>query len=259
MEMLSTMQSALAAPEPTQPRFRFEWTHYWENLTTTLSDEPPDFAGDLSTKSLLDELRLQGLAAYEKAMSRALLRMLADREARRRGTEITPETMRATSARIRTALSLFSRNQLMSWIAQNDLDDRSFERLVKEQAQLRSLAESSGRFLDRFILDELRSSGAYEGLASRARRKAESMGDLHTGSPGSRPASAPDPLQLRLWLFEERLGESIPEDIEALASALGFSDATEFDRVLLREWLYCRREGVGHPAGSEGTQGGSGA
>jgi hypothetical protein len=253
LEMLSAMQTALAASEPTQPRFRFEWTHFWDNLVATIADEHTHAgSGDLSTKNLLDELRLQGLAAYKSASSQAMLRMLADSEARRTGSEVTKEAMQAASTRLRTSLSLFSRDQLMSWVARNDLDDRSFERLVREEAQLSLLAKTSPRLLDRFLLDELRLSGAYEALATRARLKAESISDANIGGRDPWPASGPDQLRLRLWFFEECLGEAIPEDMEAFARAIGLSGANEFDRVLLHEWLYCKREGVGRPAGSDG-------
>jgi hypothetical protein len=254
LEMLSAMQMALAASEPTQPRFRFEWTHFWDNLVATIADESSQLgSGDLSTKNLLDELRLQGLAAYEGARLQAMLRMLADNEARRTGSEMTKEAMQAASTRLRTSLSLFSRDQLMSWVARNDLDDRSFERLVREEAQLSLLAETSPRLLDRFLIDELRLSGAYEALATRARLKAEGISDADVGGGDPWPGSGPDRLRLRLWFFEECLGEAIPEDMEAFARALGLSSANEFDRVLLHEWLYCKGEGVGRPAGSDGT------
>ena len=259
LEMLAAMKGEPAAAATERPSFRFERTHLWDNLVATRADDQSDRSeSGLLATSVVDELRLRGLAAYERAKSSALLRLLASRQAGPHSADVNPEALRAAAARIRAERSLFTRNELMSWIARNDLDERSFERLAGSEAQLSMLAAAAGRSLETFLLDELRLSGAYEALAARARRKA-SIVDLTLGSAGSWPAFAPNPLRLRLWFFEERLGGGIPEDVEAYVTALGFPGAGEFDRVLLREWLYCAREGTGDGTASAGTEGGSGA
>jgi len=258
LEMLAAMQNFLATPETPRPDFRFERTHLWDDFVATAANEPPELPeGDLST-SVVDELRLRGLAAYERVRSSALLRLLATQELRAHRPEVSADDMRTTAAKIRAERSLFSRDQLMSWIARSDLNERSFERLVRSEAHLSMLAGAARRSLEPFLLDELRLTGAYEALAARAQHKT-SIVDPHIGTAVPWPVFAPDPLRLRLWFFEERLDGTIPEDVEAYAIALGFPGASEFDRVLLREWLYYRRQVTGDGAASAGTEGGPGA
>jgi hypothetical protein len=45
---------------------------------------------------------------------------------------------------------------------------------------------------------------------------------------------------VRAWFFERRLGQSLPDDIDAAAREFGFADGADFDRALRREWLYTR-------------------
>jgi hypothetical protein len=48
------------------------------------------------------------------------------------------------------------------------------------------------------------------------------------------------PATLLAWYFEQRVGERLPDDLDAAARARGFADRGHFYRALLREWLYCR-------------------
>jgi hypothetical protein len=255
LEMLAAMKALSAESRQAQPDFRFEATHLWNNLVGSTADEAPSGpAGSLPTGRVLDELRLLGPAEYERVRSRALLRFLAEAEARRQGLEMSPENMRAAAARLRVELGLLSRDELISWTVRNDLDERSFARLLLRDAQLRSAAEASEPLLRPFLLDELRLSGAYEGLAERARDKTERLRGKHADSAETRGAVRPETLQIRVWFFEHRLGQTLPEDMDAFARALGFAGAAEFDFALRGEWLYSRLGGGNGPGASGGSE-----
>ena len=82
-------------------------------------------------------------------------------------------------------------------------------------------------------------------LAARARDKQAALEAEGMDHPtlDDRPAAPP---RLRAWYFEQRLGQPLPDDIDAAARELGFVDRADLDRALRREWLYShQREGGG--------------
>jgi hypothetical protein len=243
VEMLAAMQQAVARPVRQQPNFRFEWTHLWDDMIGRApgEDASTGASSGVVAERLIDELRLEGPAAYEAAQSRALLRVFALREAAREGLQVSPAAMTAALAAMRERLRLFSRDDLDAWMKSHGLDEVSMQRLIMEEAQLRSIAVRSSHGLDTFLLDELRLSGAYERLAERARHKDHVLDDLRPD--GVRSISGADALRLRMWFFEERLGRPMPDDFDEAARALGLQSAAELYRALWREWMYSRRHG----------------
>ncbi len=142
----------------------------------------------------------------------------------------------ATLTDIRAGLGLFARADLDRWMALNDLDAASLERLVADETGLRDLRNRSRAWLERYVLDELRLSGAYERLAERARKKRDALGASEASGAGA-PSGART-VALRLWYFEQRLRRSLPDDVEDFARRLGFADTADFDAAVLRERLY---------------------
>jgi hypothetical protein len=241
LEMLAAMQAAGAADRAPSADFRFERTHFWDDLVEQAAMPGPQAEpADRFSEGIIDELRLLGPDVYAGAKCSALLRMLADSEASRRGAPLSDEVKRATATELRQALGLLSRSQLDDWIEASDLDDRSYARLVESEAQQRqAAAEADRQLLDRYLLDELRLSGQYRQLADRARDKAGRLGD------GAAASGLINPAQLRAWYFESRLDRPIPEDIGSFAQSLGFSTTTELDRALQQEFVYARLAGMG--------------
>ncbi len=243
LQMLAAMQQVPAGGEPRQPNFRFEWTHLWDEMVgrtsagETAESGPRDFA-----EQVIEELRLQGPAAYATVKSNALLRLLAQREAARRGSEPSPQALRAALSGMRERLQLFSRDRLQAWMERNLLDEASLQPLIAQEAELQSLSAGSSHSIGRFLLDELRLSGAFDRLADRARQKADALSDQRAYDSGVPPVFGPDAMQLRMWFFEHRLGLPMPDDPEEFAHRLGLSSAAEFDRALWREWMYSRQE-----------------
>jgi hypothetical protein len=132
---------------------------------------------------------------------------------------------------------LFTRPALDAWLSRNHLETASLERLIEDQARSEIAVGLSGSSLDSQLLDELRLSGAYERLAERARQKKDVL--ARHGMNGSEGrASGPNPAELRLWFFEQRLGRPLPDDMDAFTRELGFAERADFDSALHREWLY---------------------
>jgi hypothetical protein len=176
----------------------------------------------------------------------ALLRRVAASGAAPMATSPAPEDLQATLTDIRARLGLFTRVDLDRWMARNDLDAVSMERLIADQAGLANLRECSSAALEPRILDELRLSGAYEQLVERARRKSDLLAATPAGRVGA--PSGSQALTLRLWYFEERLRLQLPDDVEDFARRLGFAGAADFDAALLRERLYLNAQGAGQSA-----------
>ena len=238
LEMLAAMRDFLAHPAVPEPHFRFARTHFFDELAARCDAETQDDASgaSLPARAVLEELRLEGADSYDRARTRALLRRLAGREARRLGLTATLESKRAALGRLRKALGLFTRAELDAWLARNHLDAAALENLVADQALCDAALDVSGAPLDGALLDELRSAGAYERMAARARRKREALTDASVETDAR--AAGPTLAELRLWYFERRIGQSFPDDIKEFARNLGFVDVAEFDSAVRREWLY---------------------
>jgi hypothetical protein len=233
LAMIAAMAEMPIAGGAARPGFRFEWTHYWQSLVSegALDGAFEDTAAD-PDRFVLDELRLQGEEAWRRAGSAALLRLLADAEARRRGIEPAPEALRAELARMRGELGLFSRAELDAWLALNGLNAAALERLIAERCRAEALSEVARADLEPHMLDELRVNDCYRALAERARRKRDLIAKA---SPDA--STAPASPALRLWYFERKLGRTMPDDVEAYARSLGFADLAQFDRAVRLERL----------------------
>jgi hypothetical protein len=239
LAMLAAMRETLARPDPPRPGFRFEWTHFWDELVSRASIDPVAIepSSTPTYQDIIEELRLEGDDAYGRAKVRALLRLFAGLEAKRQGLEPSPEAMRTSLSRVRAALGLFTRAALDAWLSRNHLETASLERLIEDQARSDTVVGLSGSSIDDQLLDELRLSGAYERLAERARQKRDLLARHGINGIEGR-ASGPNPAKLRLWFFEQRLGRPLPEDMDAFARELGFAERADFDSALRREWLY---------------------
>jgi hypothetical protein len=239
LEMLAAMQATATQPlRP--PDFRFEWTNFWDEFVARAA--PPQSGAEPllapSYRGVVEELRLQGEEIYVRVRQAALLRALAEREARRQGFDASPEAKSERLNHLRTALGLYSRNMLESWLLRNELAASSLEQLVENDVLAEAVLGKSGSLPDRYLLDELRLSGAFEGLAERARRKREVLAARTTEAAADGDALDLPPFALRLWFFEKRLGRPLPDDLNVLVDRLGFANLNDFDDALRREWVY---------------------
>ena len=196
--------------------------------------------GASSQQRVVEELRLEGSEAYARVEAMALLRRVAVTGAAPIAPPPAPDSLRTTLTDIRARLGLFMRADLDRWMARNDLDVVSMERLVAHEASLAILRDRSSAALEPFLIDELHLSGAYERLVERARRKSDVLAAVLAGKAGA--PSGSQALALRLWYFERRLRRPPPDDVEDFARRLGFADAADFDAALLRERLYLNEQ-----------------
>jgi hypothetical protein len=234
LEMLAAMMEALLGSNEARPKFNFEWTYFWDEFVRRF-DARHENPSASPQQRVIEELRLEGPDVYARVEAMALLRRVAASGAAPVSPSAT-EDLQATLTDVRARLGLFTRAELDRWMARNDLDVASMERLIADQAGLASLRERSSTALEPHILAELRLSGAYEQLVERARRKSDLLAAMPGGKTGA--LSGSQVLALRIWYFEQRLRLRLPDDVEDFGRRLGFADAADFDAALLRERLY---------------------
>lgn len=241
LEMLAAMRDAAQESNETPPIYSFEWTQLWDEFVRRFEtgEENP---GCSTAQRVVEELRLEGPKAYADVEAMALLRKVAESGARPTKTSQAPEDLQTTLTQIRAMLGLFRRADLDRWMARNDLDAAALERLAAAETNFKRLRDGAKAWLEPYILDELRMTGAYERLADRARRKADVLAVSFGRTVGALSGSRT--LALRLWYFEERLRLVLPDDVEDFARRLGFADAADFDAALLRERVYLNRQEI---------------
>ena len=235
LAMLAAMLETGESPKPVGPGFKFEWTHFWDEFVHRCAAGHSSGAPSPQQR-VIEELRLEDPKAYARVEGKALLRMVATNGVGRAAPRLERSDLRASLSEIRADLGLFARADLDRWMAENNLDETALERLVADEAVLNSLRDRSRGALEPYILDELRLSGDYERLARRGREKADALAVSH--AEGARAPSAARTIALRLWYFEQRLRQSVPEDIEAFARRHGFRRVADLDDALHRERLF---------------------
>jgi hypothetical protein len=230
LRLLDALAEFLAGdPPPLRAEYAFAWTDAWDALHARIGGA--DGGGQV-----LDELRLQPgrLGTVRRA---ALLRLLAPREAERRGSEPDGAARQAAGERLRARLGLWRRADLDRWLAQADCDPEGFAALVEDEAVLALLEREAGSALDAAILDELRAGDSYVALAERARDKAARLAAAGLDAVGAAEAGVALPPLLA------RLAEQAEDAVVAAAGAdlarrLGFPDRAALERAVLREQLY---------------------
>jgi hypothetical protein len=245
LAMLAAMRSLLAdGPAPMQVDYVLEWTEVWDDATAAAAASRQPSAGGsaawLSDDRVLEELRLEP-DTYIAVRDRALLRLLAAREAARRRHALDPGAPRQRLDRLRARHGLFTRAALDDWLEANSIDGRRLERLIDEEAQLEATGARAAPGLPRQLLDELRLRDDFVRFAERARGKQEFLEAHGLNHAGTNDPHLAPPAVVRAWYFERRLGQPLPDDIDAAARELGFADRADFDRALRREWLYSTR------------------
>ena len=242
--MLAAMNEQLiGGSEAKRVTYHLEWTEMWDDAvwaSSAAGSASSDDSDIVAHDRVLDELRLD-VDAYHQARDSAFLRLLAQREAGRRRLTIDRAVLNDTTNRFRMKHQLFTNAALESWIAEKQFDRGSFDRLMADEARLEALGSLAEPALHRQLWSELRRSGDFSCLSERARRKQRVLSALGLDDPepgGVGPASP----ALRAWYFENRLGRPLPDDLDRFARRLGFASRTEFDRALLREYLYLQHK-----------------
>lgn len=240
LKMIATMREWMERGENPPPVvFHFEHTDAWEQVTRRsgrqIAAARPD---DLPLEWLLDELRLDR-AQFSAAITGALARTLAVDAAERHGVVVEGPLFRQAIDDFRRAHELLEASELTAWMADQEIDRESFAALIHDEAQVGWTKTLYAPDIGRRLVDHLRVSGLYGALARRARDKAARLAELGHDNPAL--ATAPIDLDgLLQWFFVERLGGSIPANLDLHAVNRGYRDRDSFIQALLREYYYSR-------------------
>jgi hypothetical protein len=112
---------------------------------------------------------------------------------------------------------------------------------MADEARLEALGSLVAPAIYRQMWSELRRSGDFSCLSERARRKQRVLSALGLDDPEPGGVGPPPPA-LRAWYFENRLGRPLPDDLDQFTHRLGFASRKDFDRALLREYLYLKHK-----------------
>jgi hypothetical protein len=229
-------------PAPKRVAYRFEPTDAWHEATRVALASLPcgDGLDGEPDEALVEELKVAG--SYRAVRDGAAARAAAVDLARRAGVQPDAVALRSAVEELRRARNLHRREDFERWCTGLRLDDAGMARFVEDQARIAWARPLSERMARAALADHLRASGDYDRIASRAEAKARRRADIGTPQPSLRDVDL-DEEALWLWYFEERLQRERPNDLDAFARAMGFTDADAMRAAVLRdrwhedEWL----------------------
>ena len=239
LSMLTAMRQLLETDaNPKRVSYDFEWTDMWDKVAARWLTVPSELGDtvNVETVDVLDELRLED-ERFREARRDAVFRVLALGEADRRRVRIDRDARRAKMTNHRTGQGLFGRADLESWLSRNHMDIREFEDLMRDEVRVEAVSTFAGAALDEHVIAKLKLSGEYGTLVERARRKREALKEAGCADPEPEDTGLMS-IQLVAWHFGKRLGQPVPDDMDAYVGGLGLSSRADFYRVLAREYLY---------------------
>jgi hypothetical protein len=157
--------------------------------------------------------------------------------AAQRKVVVTGEMMQETGDRWRDEHSLADLATFQQWLGERDLGVDAFSRMIRDEALRRLMERSLLLEARRHLTDELHMSGEYDRLVARARDKSRVLQERGLENPGVADAGVSWEAVLR-WYFEQRLGCTIPDNIDAYARDNGFEHELDFRRAILREYCF---------------------
>ncbi|MDR3435528.1 TfuA-related McrA-glycine thioamidation protein [Telmatospirillum sp.] len=227
------------SPDPFRCQFRFEHTDAWEQVARRLGhQEAAALRDDLPQEALLDELRLDS-GAFGRAMTEALARALALREAGRIDTPVAREVFRDVLNGFFVGRGLTRPDEIGNWLAAQDLDGDGLTSLIMREVKIGQVDVMFRQEALAQLADVLRVAGSYGGLSRRAARKDRVLAFLQAPAVETTGLSEAELLH---WHFVERRKEVVPADLERYSAMLGLPNRFSFLALLVREYLFVQSE-----------------
>jgi hypothetical protein len=231
-------------PAPMEVGYTFAYTDKWDDLVSR-AEGTLGIPGrtDASVGAVLEEARIERGGRYAELHRAALLRAVADREARRRGVDASSEDrVEATAEAFRRERGLLGREETEAWLAAAGLGPAGFRSFLEGEARLRWFLSTGGGVTTGHLLDQLRAEGELGRLAARAMDKRRVL--------EARGLAAPDPLDLGIgvgeligWFLDRRGASRHGAHLLDCATAFGFDDPDAFLRAVAKEYSYAAAMG----------------
>ncbi len=222
---------------PMRANYRFEHSDAWEEASRiALADvDGSGLLGLANDEAMVEELKLAG--TFRAATDGAAARAAAIDQARRAGVRPDDGAIRAAADEMRRSRGLFTREAFERWRSAQNLDDANLPRFLENQARVawaRPLTDAAARTQ---LVDYLRLEGQYGKLAEHARAKAKKLAALGSHTVTLQDVRATE-ASLWEWYFGERLGRSVPDDLDRFARSAGFAGKDDMRAAVLRD-RYC--------------------
>ncbi len=226
---------ALAEHDPDSAQdtnYRFAWTHVWDRALQTIGEpgvtDQTVASGD---QAILHQLRLDP-AHYRACRDRATLVWLASH---RVTTETDPSLEKAELKAFRARCGLGTRPQLEAYLNDVGLTLEAAEAMLGQAARIRQVRQEMGNPAEAMIR-QLKLDGDYLGLKARTEAR-----DRELDEAGINPASTRllRPTVLA-WLFEVRLNQAIPDNLDDYLAELDVADYSDWYRFVCADYLYWR-------------------
>jgi len=214
--------------EPQPARFTFHHTSQWATAVAMAQTEHP------ATPEVLEELRLEG-EPYFKARRAVVAHLLGVRD---------EDETRPLAEHLRAELGAPATASVDEALDGHHGEPEAVETVWRRELLMRELHTAIETLplavLERHLLTHIRERGDYRRLEDRARQKQEALA-ASGGPPTETELSGLQSLQLQDWYFEQRLGRTMPNDLNAYIEQLGFAHQDAFNRALLHEYVYSTR------------------
>ncbi len=228
--------------KPPAVGFTFEHTILWQQGVSAWEDRREHTGIE---REVLEELMLSD--QQYPVRQRALLRKYAVERAYENDLEFSAAARRDITRRFREEAGLTSAQKFRRWLEANGLSESEFKDLLIEELSLSSLLHEDPQMFDEHALSVVKLTGDFEGLAERARHKAELLQPLTRESDDGSGTQKMHPMMLEDWFFRDRPNYGGFGSVQDFISAHGLHSKDDFYTILQREYLYLKKLGLEAP------------
>jgi hypothetical protein len=221
--------------EAKRVNYSFENSSMWEQAWRLAGEQYPIQPGATATVDLdmlRDELRLEG-EPYFHAQEAAILRCLSIKHSYVQGLSQPP----GMATDIADHLGRADADSREGWMRLNNLDAHQLASLLDDEARVQWIRSMAALEATGYLLDHLRVAGDFSRLMERAAAKQSRLESSGLSDPTLSDVGL-DPARLWRWYFEERLGRTVPGDIDAYSRELGYDGQLAFQLSVLREYCF---------------------
>jgi hypothetical protein len=228
-------------PAPFEPRFEFEATAFWHELSSSMRSVPVAGGAGVPLEAIQHHVAVVEPDSAS-VMEGALLLYFAVAEAERLKLAPDAASVATTAERFRRRHGLHSAASTHAWLADNDLDPAGFSRLMELLATLERMLEHHASKVGAFLPAELLRRGHLGATTRAVLQKAEALSSLglHFPSPEDVGTTVPDLLR---WY--EATFRRLDAPIHHHSRSRGVLDSARFVREIVAE--YVSRRAAGKP------------
>lgn len=230
------------------PRFHFEPTRYWDEVVSAFGA-----IGGSAASTYVDRVTTHVRVAEPERVAlleRGLMLHLAMAEAKRCNIVIDEIDARTALEAFRRARGLNAPDQLLRWMADNDVDQAGCLDLARLEQLFTLLERQKAEHVDRCLLKALKLSGKYRSVADHAAAKWNSSQVKEARALlGSDEAT----LARAFAWYQDRFG-SIAGDLEDHAAHMRLSVSAFYEEILVEYLFATEARSADAMAGNETAQ-----